>query len=119
MRDDREKLRDILEAIERIERYAIQGKEAFTNNELIQTWVIYHLQIIGEAARSLSAPLQAQYSQFPWRKLMGMRNILTHRYFEIDLDIVWVVVDQELLDLKQDIMAMLRSLPDPNQPNQD
>jgi uncharacterized protein with HEPN domain len=47
MRDNREKLYDILEAIERIEKYAIKGREAFEENELIQTWFVQHLQIIG------------------------------------------------------------------------
>ena len=51
MRDDRERLLDILEAIERIERYAARGREAFENDELLQTWVVHHVQIIGEAAR--------------------------------------------------------------------
>lgn len=43
MRSDREKLQDILEAVERIERYASQGKQAFEQNELIQTWFIQNL----------------------------------------------------------------------------
>ena len=51
MRSDSEKLKDILEAIERIERYEVQGREAFEQNELIQTWFIQNLQIIGEASR--------------------------------------------------------------------
>jgi uncharacterized protein with HEPN domain len=50
MRDDTERLRDILEAIERLEKYARQGKTVFEQQELIQTWIVYHLQIIGEAA---------------------------------------------------------------------
>ena len=54
MRDDREKLRDILEAIERIERYAVLGRGRFETDELIQTWFIQHLQIVGEASRALS-----------------------------------------------------------------
>ena len=52
MRDDRERLLDIQEAVERIERYTARGREAFEQDELIQTWVLYHLQIIGEAAHS-------------------------------------------------------------------
>jgi uncharacterized protein with HEPN domain len=44
MRDDSERLRDILQAIERLEKYARQGKAAFEQQELIQTWIIYHLQ---------------------------------------------------------------------------
>ncbi|MDB9431260.1 nucleotidyltransferase, partial [Microcystis aeruginosa CS-555/01A07] len=51
MRDDTERLRDILEAIERVEKYARLGKTVFEQQELIQTWIVYHLQIIGEAAR--------------------------------------------------------------------
>ena len=100
MRDDREKLQDILEAIERIERYAVQGRSAFEHNELIQTWFTQNLQIIGEASRSLSSTIRNQYPEIPWTNMIGMRNILTHNYFEIDLDIVWVVVEQELPTLK-------------------
>ena len=51
MRDPRERLQDVLEAIERIERYAARGREAFEKDELIQNWFVRHLQIIGEAAR--------------------------------------------------------------------
>jgi uncharacterized protein with HEPN domain len=54
MRDDRERLLDILEAIERIEKYTAKGREVFEEDELIQTWVIHHLEVIGEATRSLS-----------------------------------------------------------------
>ena len=110
MRGDREKLQDILEAIERIDRYAMQGRQAFEQNELIQTWFIQNLQIIGEASRSLSPVIRDQYPIIPWTKMIGMRNILAHNYFEIDLDIVWAVVEQELPTLKQSIEAMLRSL---------
>ncbi len=42
MRDDRERLRDVMEAIERIEKYARRGKEEFENNELVQTWMVHH-----------------------------------------------------------------------------
>lgn len=110
MRDDREKLRDILEAIERIERYGVQGRAAFEQNELIQTWFTQNLQIIGEASRSLSSAIRNQHPEVPWTNMIGMRNILTHNYFEIDLDIVWVVVEQELPNLKQHVESILRSL---------
>jgi uncharacterized protein with HEPN domain len=59
MRDDRLRLFDIIEAIERIEQYASQGFVAFNNQELIQVWVVHHLQIIGEAAGSLGFFLSA------------------------------------------------------------
>jgi uncharacterized protein with HEPN domain len=46
-------VQDILEAIERIERHAGKGRAAFDNDELIQVWMVRHLQIIGEAASRL------------------------------------------------------------------
>ena len=78
MRDDRERLLDIQEAIARIERYAELGRDAFEQDELIQNWMISHLQIIGEACRALSEDLRGQYPEVPWRAIMGMRNILVH-----------------------------------------
>jgi uncharacterized protein with HEPN domain len=53
MRDPQERLRDILDAIARIERYAARGRHAFDQDELIQVWIVHHLQIIGEAAAQL------------------------------------------------------------------
>lgn len=53
MRDDRERLQDMLEAIERIERHTAKGREEYERDELIQTRIVHHIQIIGEAARKL------------------------------------------------------------------
>lgn len=53
MRDPKERLRDILDAIARMERYAARGRQAFEQDELVQVWMLHHLQIIGEAAAHL------------------------------------------------------------------
>jgi uncharacterized protein with HEPN domain len=55
MRNDRERMRDIQEALNSIEKCATQGQEAFFANELIQSWILLHLQIMGEAARSMNS----------------------------------------------------------------
>ena len=54
MRIDLERLEDILEAIDKIEKYIDRGKDIFNKNELIQVWMIHHLQIIGEASAAMS-----------------------------------------------------------------
>jgi len=113
MRDDRVRLLDIQEAIERIEKYARQGQEAFEHEELIQTWIVHHLQIIGEAARALSSNLRDQHPEIPWSKIIGMRNILVHDYFGIDVDVVWAVVERDLPDLKLQIETILREVGKP------
>jgi uncharacterized protein with HEPN domain len=110
MRDDRERLLDLREAIERIEKYTAGGRAALERDELIQTWVIYHLQIIGEAARALSPELRDRYSDVPWSEIVGMRNILAHRYFGIDVDIVWSAVEDDLPQLKHQIDLILSEM---------
>ena len=106
MRDDRERLLDILEAIERIDRYAARGRAAFERDELIQNWITHQLQIIGEAAARISPDLRESYPGVPWRQIIGMRNVLTHGYFEIDLDIVWSVVERDLGKLQSQVEAI-------------
>ncbi|MBN1593672.1 MAG: DUF86 domain-containing protein [Candidatus Coatesbacteria bacterium] len=107
MISDFDRLRHILEAIERIEQYAIRGEEAFRENELIQNWMLRHLQIIGEAARALSTSFRDSHPEISWSGIIGMRHILVHDYFGIDLDIVWQAVNDRLPDLKRKISAIL------------
>jgi uncharacterized protein with HEPN domain len=99
LRDDRARLADILEAIERIRRYSARGRDAFDREELIQTWIVHHLQIIGEAAAHL-APALRGHSSAPWKGIVGMRNILVHHYFGIDREAVWRVVERDLAPLE-------------------
>lgn len=110
MRDDRQKVLDIQEAIERIEKYAAHGRETFDGDELIQTWVLHHLQIIGEAARCLSEPFRNQHPDVPWSEIIGTRNILVHHYFGIDKDLVWSVIENDLPALKTSIERIIKSL---------
>ena len=107
MRDDRERLIDILEAIGQIEKYAVNGFEAFFQNELIQVWFTRHLQIIGEAARSLSSDLTDKYPGLPWGEIVGLRNVLVHNYFEIDQEVVWGIVQNDLPPLKKQVETIL------------
>ena len=110
MRDDRERLLDIQEATDRIEKYAAQGRQVFERDELVQNWTVHHLQIIGEACRALSSEFRDQHSEVPWSKIIGMRNVLVHDYFDIDVAAVWSVVERDLPDLKRKIGAILQEL---------
>ena len=110
MRNDRERFIDILEAIEKIERYIPRGRQAFEMDEMLQVWVVRHLQIIGEAASRVSAEAQNRFSEIPWGKMIGMRHVLVHGYFEIDLDIVWSVIEHDLGPLKGQIQAALQDI---------
>ena len=108
MKDDTARLQDILEAVSRIEKYAKRGRDTFDRDELVQTWILHHLQIIGEAAGKVSRALQARHPEVPWREIVAMRNILAHDYFTVDLEEVWAAVVSDLAGLKINIESILR-----------
>lgn len=107
MRDDSERLRDMLEAIEHIERYAQNGRAAFDADELVRTWMVHHLQTIGEAGRALSPEFRANHEGVPWPKIIGTRHVLVHEYFGVDLDLVWEIVTDDLPPLKAALERLL------------
>ncbi|MBN1322420.1 MAG: DUF86 domain-containing protein [Methanotrichaceae archaeon] len=96
MRDPYERLMDILDAIDRIERYAARGRDALEIDELVQVWMVHHIQIIGEAAARLGRDFHEAYPEVPWAQIVAMRNILVHEYFGVDLDEVWQVIERDL-----------------------
>jgi len=110
MRDPKERLRDILEAIAAIERHLNRDRAAFERDDLLQTWFVRHLQIIGEAARTLPDEVRALASDIPWTKIIGMRNVLVHGYFEIDTDIVWEAASRDVPSLKPAVERLLGTL---------
>jgi uncharacterized protein with HEPN domain len=107
MRETAERLQDIYEAIKRIEKYTQAGREVFDQDELVQTWVIHHLEIVGEAARAIPQDYRNAHPEISWGQISGMRNILIHMYFGIDRDIVWAVVERDLPLLKSSIKTLL------------
>lgn len=110
MRGERERLLDILEAIQKIGRYPIGHIDDFADDEQQQVWVIHHLQIIGEAANGISRQFRNKYPQIPWDGIIGMRHVLVHGYFEVDLEIVWAAVERDLPALRQGIEAILSQI---------
>ena len=94
-------LDDILEAIHQIQSY-VEGldEEAFGLDRKTQDAVIRNLEIIGEAAGSLPEEIQRASPDIDWRKIKGLRNILIHEYFGINLPIVWDVVQSKLAPLE-------------------
>ena len=105
-------LDDILQSIERIEKYAKNTPfEEFVKNTILSDAVIRNLEIIGEAVKRLPAEIKKECDEIEWKKIAGLRDILIHEYSGVNLEIIWDVVANKIPKLKiaiKKIMADLR-----------
>lgn len=102
-----ERLLDMADAMNAIARYAPRGRAAFDGDELVRTWMLHHLQIVGEAANALPHEVRAQAGDVPWDQIIGMRHILVHGYFALDDDIVWAVIAHDLAPLRAAVERLI------------
>jgi uncharacterized protein with HEPN domain len=108
-RDQNLFLEEILEAIELIQDYLGEiPKESFQSDQKTIDAVTRRLEIIGEAASQIDSEIRDKYPLIPWRQIIGMRNIVIHRYFDTDPDIVWVVAHEQLDEIAKVIREILR-----------
>jgi uncharacterized protein with HEPN domain len=111
-RDYRLYLDDIVEAIKRIRNYTGgMDHKAFSSDLKTQDAVVRNLEIIGEAARHLPAEITDRVPAIEWPKIMGLRNILTHEYFGINLAIIWDIVQHKLDPLDEACRKLLKGSP--------
>ncbi len=97
-------LNDILFSVDLIEHYiAGVAFSSFEESYDIQDKVLRRLEIIAEAAKKLPAEIRTQYTSVPWKSIIGLRNIITHTYDEINLEEVWVIVTKHLPETKKQI----------------
>ncbi len=101
----------ILESIIQIEEYCHEMDESyFHEDKKTQDAVIRRIEIIGEASKNLSHKLKEKYPQIPWKKMAGMRDVLIHAYFGVDIEKTWNVVINDIPLLKKQIQEVLLSL---------
>jgi uncharacterized protein with HEPN domain len=73
--------------------------------------MVHHLEILGEACRGVSAVLRTAHPEVPWTAIVGMRNVLVHDYFRIDLAEVWSTIERDLPTLREQLMAVVATQP--------
>ena len=107
-KDDSVYLLHIMDAFVQIERYTDGvSHDDFMENRLLQDGVIRQLEIMGEASRSLSEDIRNDYPHIPWRHMIGLRNRMIHAYFDVNLQIIWEIIQGDIPNLKKDIKYVL------------
>ena len=106
-RDSRLRIDDILGAITNIETYvAGMSFDEFRGDQKTVDAVIRNLEVIGEATPHLSADQEALPADVPWADIAGMRNILVHEYFGVDLNIIWQTIASDLPALRIQLLRL-------------
>jgi uncharacterized protein with HEPN domain len=104
-------LEHILDSIHLIEEYSQNISFAeFLQNRPIQDAMIRRLEIIGEAVKNLPMSFRAKNPEIPWKQIAGMRDILIHEYFEVDLTLTWKVIKHEIPSIKKNLSSLLKKI---------
>jgi len=104
-------LRDILDAIEKVQTFTRGTSfDQFVKDDKTIFAVVRGLEIIGEATKQLPPSLRRRYSQVPWRDIAGMRDVLSHGYFGVNLKRVWQTVQNDLSPLRETVLQILADL---------
>lgn len=110
MKDDRAFLGHMFDALTRIADYTARGRDDFLADTRTQDAVARQLEILGEAAKRVSAATRAKAPDLPWNRIAGMRDKLIHGYVGVDLAIVWQVVERDAPGLRNAISRLLHDV---------
>jgi uncharacterized protein with HEPN domain len=106
-KDPRVYLAQILERIDRIREYTVDGETAFFADARTQDAVIRNFEVIGEAAKRIPDEYRKNHLSIPWRELAGFRDVLIHQYEGVSIVEIWRIVEKNLEPLRQAIKRIL------------
>lgn len=99
----------ILDNIEKIEK-DLNGlnEEDFSISDTIQDATVRRLEIIGEAVKNLPSSFREKYPDISWKEIAGMRDVLIHEYFGVDMGLVWKISIKDIPKLKKQILRIIK-----------
>jgi uncharacterized protein with HEPN domain len=101
-------LEHVLESIQFVREYTASiTKEEFKASRQVQDAVIRRLEIIGEAVKNLPPDFRQAHGDVAWKSFAGLRDVLIHEYFGVDLDLTWTTVQDDLPNLEKQIIGIL------------
>jgi len=109
MNRDLDRLYDMLDSIENIQKYT-ENRELNQLNELEQAGIVHFLQIIGEASRALTTEFREKYNDINWVEIIAFRNILVHQYSNVDMDIVSRIIERDIPYFKEKVQSLIKKI---------
>lgn len=110
-RDVRLYIEDILDSIAKIEQYIKNiDQQRFLTDTQIQDSVLRRLEIIGEAVKNVPSSFRDKYPQIPWKNVAGLRDILIHEYFGVNMRRAWKVISEDLSGLKLNLTKVKKDI---------
>lgn len=108
MRDYKLYLEDIKQAIKSVETYS-KGLnfDKLKNNRMAIDAIVRNLEIIGEASKNIPSDVKKENPEVEWKKIAGLRDILAHEYFAVDLEVLWDIIVNKLPAFKKEISDLL------------
>jgi len=108
IKDDLIRLRHMLDAAnEALDFTRDKTRDDLDNDRMLLLSVTKLIEIIGEAANKITDQVQAEHAEIDWTSIVGMRHKLSHGYFEIDNDIVWATISEDLPPLIEALERIL------------
>lgn len=103
-------LKSMLQALESLADYSSVGRDAFMADKMRQDATICRLAVLGEAAKHISEDIWSGNPDVPWRYMTGLRDVLVHDYFGVDLEVLWGILERDLPPLRAQLAAILGAL---------
>lgn len=110
MKDQRPYLRRILKSLDRIQEEAQKGELTYRSSETVQESILMNLAVIGENVKALPDGTVLQAPDVPWREIARLRDMIIHRYHNIDLNEIWDIVRLDILPFRSRIEGLLQAL---------
>lgn len=107
MKSEAAYLRHILRCLQRIGEDSAPGRDAVFDSHTLQDAILRNLQVLCESTQRLSPETRASHPEIPWAAVAGLRNALVHDYFDIDFELIWIIVVRDLPVLEAAVTQLL------------
>ena len=108
-RDSLVYIQDILDSIEKVEKYAFGLTfEEFKKNNMVIDAIIRNFEIIGEAVKHIPNTIKGRYPDIEWKEAAGFRDVLVHEYFGVEVEALWDTIKKNIPFFKKKIAKILK-----------